>query len=237
VTGTAPINVATGTTTPVVSLSGTIAEFNTTVTDADLAILGANTFTAAQRGAFVTLTDAATVAVDFSLANQFNLSLAGNRTLGVPTNVVPGQQGIINIYQDTTGTRTLAYSWIYGWPGAIAGVLSTPGFTKDMLAYSVDSYSTATVTITIATPGVVTHTAHGFLSGDKVQLTTTGALPTGLTASTTYFARVIDANSYNLSTTRANAAAGTYIATSGTQSGVHTAIGGGIALNLNKAIA
>lgn len=82
----------------------------------------------------------------------------------------------------------------------------------------------STVTITIATPAVVTDTAHGRLTGDMVAFTTTGALPTGLVYGTAYYVVVIDANNYSLAATRANALAGTpLIATSGTQSGVHTA--------------
>ncbi|WP_299109789.1 hypothetical protein [uncultured Bradyrhizobium sp.] len=82
---------------------------------------------------------------------------------------------------------------------------------------------TATVTMTIAIPGVVTWTAHGLYDGATVVFSTTGALPTGVTAGTTYFVRVIDANTFNLCTTIANQIAGTYITTSGSQSGVHTA--------------
>lgn len=82
--------------------------------------------------------------------------------------------------------------------------------------------ASATATMTIATPCVVTWTAHGLWDGATVRFTTTGALPTGLTASTDYFVTKIGANSFNLSTTLANQVAGTKIATSGTQSGVHT---------------
>lgn len=80
-----------------------------------------------------------------------------------------------------------------------------------------------TFTVTIATPAVVTLNGHGFQTGDPVYLTTTGALPTGLVANTLYYVVRVDANSFNLSTTQANAYAGTKIATTGTQSGVHTA--------------
>lgn len=200
-----------------------------------LADLGAQTFTGAQRGAFVTLTDGATVAVDLSLGNLFNLVLGGNRTLGAPTGVVAGQQGLINAYQDTTGSRTLAYAWMWGWPGGTAGVLSTAGCTKDMLAYSVDYYSSGAFTTTIATPGVMTKTAHGYISGQKCQLSTTSALPTGLAAATTYFIHKIDADTFHLCTTLANVAAGTYIATSGTQSGTHTIECGSVVLQIAKA--
>lgn len=82
--------------------------------------------------------------------------------------------------------------------------------------------ASATVTMTIATPCVVTWTAHGFGLGQKVVLTTTGALPTGLTAGTTYYAVPTGANTFNLATSMANAEAGTVIATSGSQSGTHT---------------
>lgn len=197
----------------------------------------ANRFTKAQQGAFSDLSDAATVAIDLSLANQYRLGLGGNRTLGVPTNIVEGQQGIINVYQDPTGSRTLAYAWVYQWAGGVAASLSTPGCTRDMLAYSVDIYKQATMTVTIATPGVVTMTAHGLINGQKVQITTTGALPTGLVANTTYFVRTIDANSFSLCTTLANAAANTRIATSGTQSGVHTLTACSITMSIGKAVA
>lgn len=77
----------------------------------------------------------------------------------------------------------------------------------------------ATVTISIATPGVVTDTAHGLAPNTPVKFTTTGALPTGLVAGTTYYVKtVVDANSYTLSAT----AGGTAIDTTSTQSGTHT---------------
>lgn len=87
---------------------------------------------------------------------------------------------------------------------------------------------TATVTITIATPGVVTWTAHGFTGACPVVFTTSGALPTGLTAGTTYWvvSGSITANTFQVATTVANALAGTAIATSGTQSGVQTGTAG-----------
>lgn len=79
--------------------------------------------------------------------------------------------------------------------------------------------TSATVTITVATPGVVTDTAHGLAANTPVKFSTTGALPTGLVAGTTYYVKsVIDADSYSVSAT----AGGSAIATSSTQSGTHT---------------
>lgn len=74
------------------------------------------------------------------------------------------------------------------------------------------------VTITIASPGVVTWPEHNLVSGDPVKFTTTGALPTGLVADTTYYAKVLDDDTFELATT----SGGTSINTSGSQSGTHT---------------
>src|SRR5262249_555415 len=69
---------------------------------------------------FVTLTDAATVAVDFSAGFNFSLTLGGNRTLGNPSNVKNGQSGAIVINQDGTGSRTLAYGNNWEFVGGAA---------------------------------------------------------------------------------------------------------------------
>ena len=79
------------------------------------------------------------------------------------------------------------------------------------------------VTITIASPCVVTWTAHGLTAGSKVSFTTTGALPTPLIAAedAVYYilATGLTANSFRISLSSGGAA----INTSGTQSGVHGA--------------
>ena len=79
-------------------------------------------------------------------------------------------------------------------------------------------------TITIATPAVITQTAHGYVLGDAINFSTTGALPTGLTANTIYYVTNPLTNTFNVSTTYENAVAGTKINTTGTQSGVHKAL-------------
>lgn len=81
------------------------------------------------------------------------------------------------------------------------------------------SVNASTVTITIASPGVVSWASHGLNNGDTVKFSTTGALPTGLTAGTTYYVVNKTTNSFQVSTTSGGAA----VNTSGTQSGVQTA--------------
>lgn len=77
------------------------------------------------------------------------------------------------------------------------------------------------VTISSATPGVVSWASHGLVAGQAVTFTSTGALPTGLTAGVTYYvlAAGLAAGTFQLATTRG----GTPIATTGAGSGVHTA--------------
>jgi hypothetical protein len=88
--------------------------------------------------------------------------------------------------------------------------------------------TTATVTITIAAPGVITWTAHGITGACPVVFTTSSALPTGITSGTTYYVvpSSITANTFTIATTVANALAGTAITTSGSQSGTQTGTGG-----------
>ena len=107
----------------------------------------AQSFTKAQRGTVVALTDGATVAVDLSLSNNFSVTLGGNRTLGDPSNVTAGQSGVIVVTQDGTGSRTLAYAGTkYKFAGATAPVLTTTGGAVDILAYYCESATRITVT-------------------------------------------------------------------------------------------
>lgn len=99
------------------------------------------------------------------------------------------------------------------------GWVTSLGLISDT-CYGISSH---TVTITIASPGAVS------LAGQKVTLfpgmpvvfTTTGALPTGITAGTTYYVSQINAPAmtFNISATPG----GAHIITSGSQSGTHTA--------------
>lgn len=79
------------------------------------------------------------------------------------------------------------------------------------------------VTMTIATPGVVTWFTgtHGMTGGETIVFTTTGALPTGITAGATYY--VLAAGITTATFRISSSPAGSAINTSGTQSGIHTA--------------
>lgn len=116
-----------------------------------------------------------------------------------------------------------------GTGGVVLGGTSTnddaaAGKVGEYLTCSANNNLTATVTITIASPGVITWTAHGLKANAPVTLTTSSALPTGFTAGTTYYVvgSSITTNTFTLATTIANAVAGTAINTSGSQSGTQT---------------
>ena len=115
-----------------------------TVTPAKLdraygALAAAQTFTAAQRGAVVALTDGATITPDFAAGNNYSVTLGGNRTLANPTNIVAGQSGVITVTQDGTGGRTLAFGSYFKFAAGAAPTLTTTAAAVDDLAYYVES--------------------------------------------------------------------------------------------------
>ena len=73
----------------------------------------------------------------------------------------------------------------------------------------------STITITIASPAVVT-AALNLPDATAIQLQTTGALPTGLVVGTTYYTKYLTATTFNLALTSGGAA----INTTGSQSGI-----------------
>ena len=101
--------------------------------------------------------------------------------------------------------------------------ITRPAVTST-IANSSFAQASATITMTIATPGVVTWTSHGFSADQAVSFSTTGALPTGVTAGTIYYviSTGLTANTFRFSATVGGAA----INTSGTQSGTHTGYAG-----------
>ena len=87
----------------------------------------------------VVLTDGATVTPDFAAGQNFSLTLAGNRTLANPTNIVAGQTGSIVVTQDGSGSRTLAYGTFWDFAGGTAPTLTTTASRTDRLDYMVAS--------------------------------------------------------------------------------------------------
>ncbi len=97
-------------------LSGTITNGDTTHAPTHDAVFDSltgkaakagDTFTGAVSPSVVTLTDAATIATNAALGNQFTVTIAASRTLGNPTGAVNGQLLMFIVRQDGTGGWTL----------------------------------------------------------------------------------------------------------------------------------
>jgi len=182
--------------------------------------------------------------VDGQILNLFNVDTTDSITFAASatSNVADGANDVIqplsmiSLVWDSTSSlwytgendpvapyATYSHSVTLTVP-VVANANPVPFDTVDAEAGSFNQ-ATSTITVTIATPGVVTWTAHGLKIGDTIVFSTTGALPTGIVAGTTYYVSTtgLAANTFSISTTLANAIAGTNVATTGTQSGVHTA--------------
>lgn len=84
----------------------------------------------------VVLADAVTIAIDAALGNTFRVTLGGNRTLGNPTNPVDNQRIIVEVSQDATGSRTLAYGTSYAFSSDLTSpTLTTTASKTDILGF------------------------------------------------------------------------------------------------------
>lgn len=91
-------------------------------------------YTANQMVQQVTLTDAANIAVNAALSNNFTVTLGGNRTLDNPSNLGAGMVLNFEIKQDGTGNRTLAFGNLYKFAGGVAPVASTAAAAIDFMS-------------------------------------------------------------------------------------------------------
>jgi hypothetical protein len=97
--------------------------------------------TTVQQGALapsvVNLADAATIAVDASLGNDFRVTIAGDRTMGIPSNPTDGQKITFQVTQGGSGSSTV--SWNSGGYEFSAGLpqptLSTTAGQTDLLGF------------------------------------------------------------------------------------------------------
>lgn len=115
------------------------------------------------------------------------------------------------------------YSPVTHWCGAyyisrqnITADKEVPG-TFYALMHNMIRDFTATIDIPTST---LTHVDHGYVANNRIRLTTTGALPTGLSTGVDYFVRNPTADTFQLATT----SGGTPITLSGSQSGIHTVV-------------
>jgi len=103
-----------------------------------------------------------------------------------------------------------------------AGTTISEATTVDNIraSYLLKDILPGTVTISIASPTVITQNGHGRIPNDIVTFTTTDALPTGISANTSYYVSSTDLteNTFKISTSQG----GALVNATNTQSGVHT---------------
>jgi hypothetical protein len=157
------------------------------------------------QGRTVTLADAGADAVlgwDDSANAYQNLSAADARAA-------------ISVPEALTATRTYYVRAVVGAPTFTGGsaniTLTAHGLSaNDPVVLSILP-STAACTITAASPAVVTRVAHGYAAGRPIKFMSTGYLPTGITAGTTYYviATGLTADTFQFSATVGGSAVNT----------------------------
>ncbi len=171
--------------------------------------------------------------------NWGSINVSGSTNLGLLFGTVSNQPLIIG----TNNTARLTFS-AAGVPTFFENIVFSPttagitgtttndsacaGCVGEYVQSQTSLTASATVTISNASPAVITETAHGMTAAlnncSATNFTTTGGLPTGLTVGTNYYVNITGVNTYNVSTSVANCIAGTFVNTSSAGSGTHTAV-------------
>jgi len=96
------------------------------------------TYTKQQNFGEATLTDGATISWDLDDNQVAKVTLAGDRTMNAPTNMVAGGTYILRVIQDGTGTRLITWNSVFKWVNGEAPTLSTGGGDIDILTFYSD---------------------------------------------------------------------------------------------------
>ena len=174
-----------------------------------------------------------------AIASDTSLTIGNTVTVAAGTSYVIEE---IRLYCGITNA-TLQNGGLYIIKGlnystfTLGGTNITESTTTDNIraSYLLKDFPPSTFTVTIAAPAVFTLNNHGLRLNDIVTLTTSGALPTGLSSGVFYWvtSTSLTTNTFTLSTTFNGAA----LTTTGTQSGTHTLhyatsiINGGLAMD------
>ncbi|WP_181335375.1 hypothetical protein [Hyphomicrobium methylovorum] len=101
--------------------------------------------------AYVALTDGATIAVDMATGFNFSVSIAGNRTLGNPSNAKTGQSGCIKVTA-SAANRTLSIGSNYKSTSDLIFPVTIDSGKTAYLFYFVDDASNIVVTAVVNNP-------------------------------------------------------------------------------------
>jgi hypothetical protein len=165
-------------------------------------------------GAAVTFSTTGTLPTGITPGTLYYVSKINATTFNISTS--PTLSPLVVTTAGGTGTHTVATISLAVTPPAASNStqLATTEFVKSQVAIQPasaaslastnwivsETFANQTATITLATPAVVTVAAAPAL-GTAVAFTTTGALPTGITANTAYYVFNRTGTTYNLATT------------------------------------
>jgi hypothetical protein len=166
----------------------------------------------------------ATASVDYDTL----VEISGQMTLNKAATT--GRRGIVSteVMNVLCGDTRVASKDFHGQltgGDALRSLFNVGGFARIDEYPELPSNNTATGTFTAATTDICTKVAHGFLTGNKVRVSSTTTLPAGLSAATTYYVIKLTADTFKLATTDANATAGTAIDITDTGTGTHSIVG------------
>ncbi len=108
--------------------------------DADKPVSSAQALGSKQDRLLQTLSDADNIDWNAELGSAA-ITLSGARTMNNPTNLVAGGRYVLIVKQDAIGSRTLAFSSYYKFPGAVIPVLTSTALAVDVLEFIAESAS------------------------------------------------------------------------------------------------
>lgn len=164
-------------------------------------------------GAAVMFTTTGTLPTGLTVGTTYYVSKINATTFNISTS--PTLSPLVQVTASGAGTHTVSNMSLAVTPPAASNntQLATTSFVKSQVANAPsaatlattnwlvsETFATQTATMTIASPAVVTVAAAPAL-GTAVAFTTTGALPTGVTANVPYYVFNRTATTYNLATT------------------------------------
>ena len=124
-----------------------------------------------------------------------------------------GEKDIVGVTQSPlSGVVTAVTSTPHGFiAGQYVRISGNSAAQANQLWLLIAPPSSVDFAVTDLVNDLFTSNSHGFATGLKVQITTTGTIPAGLSLSTNYFIVVMSQNTFKLSDTLAHAIAGTNI--------------------------
>lgn len=182
-------------------------------------------------------------AVDPGIAgNSITIAYTGGATAGSEVVTVVGNAISIQIQTAVSTATEVKAAFDLSAPAvALATATITGTGSNAQVTASVVPFVGGTASEVDPTANSVTIPAHGYLTGTKLQLTSTGTLPAGLSTSTDYYVILVDADTIKFATTQANALAGTAVDITGygTSGAVNTvaivaALAGSVKLQKNN---